>query len=251
MLSSMPTFVDLHCHALFGVDDGAQSFDEMCAMVDASYADGVRALFLTPHFHLGFFGDNRQKSVDAFRQLGAYVRQSYPDMKLYLANELQCCHDCVSWLDEGLCRTLRGSRYVLVDFALGESARSIESGLTRLLNAGYVPILAHPERYIALGTFHKELKSLRSKGVLLQLDAQSPLGGFGLSVKMRANSLLREGLVDFIGSDAHDCKVRPPQISAAYFHIEKKYGRDYADAICRRNALKLLRQIANEMRELG
>ncbi len=239
-------FADMHCHALCGVDDGATSVQEMRAMIDASYADGVRILCLTPHFHPGMFGDNRVKAVESFRSLSAYVRQRYPKMALYLGNELRYSRDCVSWLDQGLCRTLGGSRYVLVDFSTHEERRVIMDGLSRMLAGGYVPILAHPERYVHLSRGLDELRELRANGVLLQLDAQSPLGGFGLSVRMRAHTMLRAGLVDFMGSDAHGLTARPPQMSEAYRHIEKKYGSAYAEAIFRKNAVRLLKRISHE-----
>ena len=241
----MGPFIDMHSHALFGVDDGAPSFEDACAMIDASYADGVRVLFLTPHFRPDIFGDNREASLRAFRKLQAYAKQKHPKMVLRLANELYFSRDCVSWLDQGLCRPLIG-RYVLVDFSCRAERQAIMGGLSRMLAGGYVPILAHPERYEKLSRGLEELQELRDKGVLFQMDAQSPLGGFGLGVRMRAATMLRKGFVDFVGSDAHGLHGRPPQLSQAYQHVEKKYGHAYARAIFHDNALKLLRLFSRE-----
>lgn len=241
----MGPFIDMHSHALADVDDGALSFEDSCAMVDASYTDGVRMLFLTPHFHPGLFGDNREKSLRAFRELRAYAKQKYPKMVLRLANELHYSRDCISWLDQGLCRPMVG-RFVLVDFSCRAERKVIMDGLSRMLAGGYVPILAHPERYEKLSRGLEELQELRDNGVLLQMDAQSPLGGFGLNVRMRAATMLRKGLVDFVGSDAHGLGSRPPQLSQAFQLIEKKYGHAYARAIFHDNAVKLLRMHSNE-----
>lgn len=239
-------FVDMHSHALCGVDDGPRSYGEMCQMIDASYSDGVRTLFLTPHFSPRHFGDNCDETDQAFRLLSDYVQDKYPDMRLVLANELRCSRDCVSWLERGLCRTLCESRYVLVDFSLDESTRAIADGLSRLLNAGYIPILAHPERYRRLGFGMGELRAFRDDGVLLQMNAQSLLGGFGLGAKMRAEAMLRKGLVDFMGSDAHGLRSRPPQLSQAFSRVQKKYGESRARDIFCDNALKLIRVILVE-----
>ena len=241
----MGPFVDMHSHTLAGVDDGAFSFEDSCAMVDASYADGVRVLFFTPHFHPGLFGDNREESLKAFQELCAYAKQKYPKMALRLANELYYSRDCVSWLDQGLCRPIVG-RFVLVDFSYRAERKVIMNGLSRMLAGGYVPILAHPERYEKLSFGLGELQELRDNGVLLQMDAQSPLGGFGLNVRMRAATMLRKGLVDFVGSDAHGLGSRPPQLSQAFQHIEKRYGHPYARAIFYDNAVKLLRMYSSE-----
>lgn len=105
-------YTDFHIHALFGVDDGAKTEAEMHAMVDASYADGVRTLCVTPHYHPSYFGDNQSKIDSAYAALVDYVRQCYPTMQLCLGNELRYSMNCISWLNNGQCRTLNGTQYV-------------------------------------------------------------------------------------------------------------------------------------------
>ena len=79
---------DIHIHLLFGVDDGAKDEDEMHAILDAAYQAGTRVLCCTPHFHPGYFGDNYDKVTAAFKRLSSYVQKTYPDMALYLGNDL-------------------------------------------------------------------------------------------------------------------------------------------------------------------
>lgn len=233
-------FADIHIHALYGVDDGAKTEAEMQAMVDASYADGVRVMCVTPHFHPGYFGENSSKIESAFQTLTYYVQQRYPQMELYLGNELRYSHNCISWLQSGQCHTLNGTQFVLVDFSDAAEQRSISNGLECLLNAGYQPVLAHVERYRALRSQMKLIRTFQDNGVLLQVDAQALLGGFGFLTRRQSKALLAEGLVDLIGSDAHDVKHRPPELSECFQYIQKKYGTDYAEAVCGRNALRLL-----------
>lgn len=111
------TLADIHIHLLFGVDDGAKDEDEMHAILDAAYQAGTRVLCCTPHFHPGYFGDNYDKVNAAFKRLSSYVQKTYPDMALYLGNELRYEPECVNWLRQGVCRTVNGTRYVLVDFS--------------------------------------------------------------------------------------------------------------------------------------
>ena len=91
---------DIHIHLLFGVDDGAKDEDEMHAILDAAYQAGTRVLCCTPHFHPGYFGDNYDKVNAAFKRLSSYVQKTYPDMALYLGNELryepECVNSCMS-----------------------------------------------------------------------------------------------------------------------------------------------------------
>ena len=234
-------YADIHSHSLYGVDDGAKTQEDMQAMLDAAYADGSRDLCFTPHFHLGYFGDNIRERDTAFSEAKEYAKIKFPDMRLYLGNELRYSRECISWLEDGLCLTLNGTRCVLVDFSETERAGTIADGINRLLNAGYTPVLAHAERYELLSPGLREVQSFRQKGVLIQLDSQSLLGDFGPGVKRRAKAMLRRGYVDFISTDAHSLRHRPPEMNGAFQFIERKYGRICGESLCRDNALKLLR----------
>lgn len=238
------SFTDIHIHALSGVDDGARDEKTMFAMADSAYHDGVRDLCLTPHFHPGYFGDNQNPSQQVFETLCRYAEKKYPELRLYLGNELRFSSNCIAWLADGYCRTLNGTDYVLVDFYAGESARNISRGLEQLLSAGYVPVLAHAERYSELNQV--TVREFVHNGVKIQLNAGSVLGSFGFGAKVRATGLLRAQLADLVASDAHDLHRRKPGLSAVHRLIEKKCGKAYADALCKQNALALLRDRGEE-----
>ena len=230
-------FSDIHSHILYHTDDGPKTKEEMFLLADKMYEEGVRHLCLTSHFHPGFYGNNTSQKSLAFDTLLAYVTQKYPDMKLYPGNELYYSPDCVSWLHEGLCQTLNHSRYVLVDFSHHASYREISDGLKNLLSSGYIPILAHTERYrLSL----KQIASLKQLGVLIQLNAQSILGEAGFLLKYQTKKILSERLCDFVATDTHDLTYRPPKMKPCYLHIKKHYGTSYADFICKEHASELL-----------
>lgn len=233
------TYSDIHIHALFGVDDGAVSEEAMRAIIDAAYSDGTRHIIFTPHYHPGYYGRNEEARDKAFDIARSYCGEKYPDLILALGNELHYMRGSVDWVHDGSCLTMNGTGFVLVDFADHESLGNISSGLERLLNGGYRPILAHAERYTAFFGRQNELRSLKAKGVLLQMDASSVLGAFGIRVKQQSNKLLRAGLFDLVSSDAHNLTDRPPVISSCCEFIARKYSPDYAAALCRDNAQKL------------
>ncbi|MBQ7800871.1 MAG: hypothetical protein IJ375_00940 [Oscillospiraceae bacterium] len=241
------SFADIHIHALWGVDDGPETEEEMYAMLDAAWADGVRTMCLTPHFHPGYFGDNGERAEQAFRQLERYAAGKYPMLRLYPGNELRYADQCLTWLAEGRCRTLGGGSYVLVDFDEGEPERNIVKGLERLMSAGYRPVLAHGERYRALtrGT----VRALRRGGVLIQIDVGSLFGEYGFGAKLRCGRLLRARLADIAATDAHDARRRSPVMSRGYRAVEKKYGSAYADALFEKNSLRLLEGDSQEGNE--
>ena len=233
-------FADIHNHILFGVDDGARSEAEMYQIIDASYTDGVRHLCFTPHYHPAFFGEHQEQIAAAFELAKGYAAQRYTDLALYLGNELRYERSCVEWLEQGRCRTLNGTKYLLVDFLYPEAAETILDAMLRVLNAGYTPVLAHVERYEKFHRDLREIDRLKSWGVILQVDAQSLLGGLGHGSKVRSRRLLDAGAVDLIASDAHDLTSRPPQLRRCFEFVRRKYGENYAQHLFWEEPLRLL-----------
>ena len=233
-------FADIHNHMLFGVDDGAQSETEMYRLLDASYADGVRQLCFTPHYHPGYFGEHQAQISAAFELAKAYAAQNCPDLRLHLGSEIRYERSCIEWLEQARCRTLNGTRFVLVDFLYPEPAENILDAMLRVLNAGFTPVLAHVERYEKFHRDLREIDRLKSWGVILQVDAQSPLGGLGHGAKVRARRLLDAGAVDLIASDAHNLTRRPPQLSACFAFVSRKYGADCAAHLFREEPRRIL-----------
>mgnify|MGYP000009444390 FL=1 len=234
-------FADIHCHLLCGVDDGAKNENEMFAIADAAYRSGTRLLCCTPHFHPGYFGENYERVNAAFARMSDYAKEKHPDLALYLGNELRYGPECTAWLREGVCRTMNGTRYVLVDFSEAAPEKVIGNGLHTLLNAGYIPILAHVERYRSLHGKIPAIRSLWHNGVIFQADTQSLFRKFGLLVQSQCKKLLSLGMIDMISSDAHNCTSRPPEMTGCFHYISKKYGADCAAALCCNNAERLLR----------
>ena len=231
---------DIHSHVLFGVDDGARTPEMTAQMLDAIYRDGVRLLCLTPHYHPGFFGDNCETVRRRFAELQSVAESRWPGMRIALGNELRYDQNCVSWLDEGLCNTMNGTRYVLTDFLEGERRSFILNGLNELLHAGYKPILAHAERYRNLSRDLSDIRDLRSKGIPIQVNAQSVLRKASFSERGRCRRLLADHLVDLVSSDAHNLTSRPPGMSECDQALEQKYGAEYARALCSENAERIL-----------
>ncbi|MGN0520854.1 MAG: CpsB/CapC family capsule biosynthesis tyrosine phosphatase [Candidatus Fimenecus sp.] len=232
-------FADIHIHALYGVDDGPVLPAQMEEMITAACESGTRLFCMTPHCSPLYFGDNRRKIDSAFLYLRYWVQQKYPDVQLYLGNELRFNDAAPQWLAEGVCKTLGGTKYVLVDFSASESEKSIIHGLDVLLNAGYLPILAHTERYKSLQNRFSQLNALRNDGVTFQVNAASVTGHYGLGDMFRSRKLLSKGFVDYISSDAHGLKKRSPDISVCYRYITKHGGQGYADRLCCYNAMRI------------
>ena len=199
--------VNIHCHMLYAVDDGAKSPNMMMHMIDSAYKSGVRVICMTPHYNPAYFKCPREIIVKRFAKSVDYVAEKYPDLKLCLGQELYYYNDTVSDLLHGKCFTLNRTRNVLVEFGPYDDKAVIEAGVSRLLTSGFTPVIAHVERYSSLRFSTESIRELKRQGAVIQVNAASVLGVYGFLTKQYVVSLIRKGLVDIIADDCHDVAV--------------------------------------------
>ncbi len=235
----MLPLADLHYHALPGVDDGAPDFETALAMLSISYAEGVRAICLTPH--RGPKGRmRREERIAAFEELSRIAKEKFPELAVYLGEELWLDSSTAEELKSGEAATLGGTPYVLLEFPTAVSYEVINHALHRLQTMGYTPVLAHAERYGTLLRHPYLVRELRDMRALIQVNAYAIASRPGFRVRHFVRWLLRERLVDAVASDAHDALRRPPALLAAYRKTEKLCGAEYARAIFYTNPLRYM-----------
>ena len=236
----MALFFDLHNHSLCGVDDGAHDFQEMTAMLETAYADGIRAICFTPHYSPYHYGDTFESSSAAFETLRAYATDKYPDLQLFLGHELGFYPACPEALRAGRCRSLAGSCYVLVDFPQEAEFSEIQKGTDLLMRNGYLPVLAHTERYLSLHRRLDWIEEFVESGGLVQVNASSACER-GLSpIRRQWVRLLKSGLVHVISSDAHNLTVRPPLMSVCMPHLKKYCSEEEIRCLVWENAWRIV-----------
>lgn len=237
----MPRFFDLHCHMLYGVDDGAKTEEEMFSMLETAYEDGVRAICLTPHYSPYLFGDTEESSQRMFEILRAYAAEKHPDLQLFLGHELGYHHGCLQALDSGRCRCLNNSRYVLVDFPESVELFEVRSAIDQLQRAGYIVILAHTERYQCLKGELKWLEEFADRGGIIQLNAASICGVYGKFAEKQWKKLLRHGLAHIISSDGHNLSKRQPKVSVCMPYLKKHCTEEEVELLVWENAWRVVR----------
>lgn len=233
-------FFDMHCHMLYGVDDGAASPEMMFQMLEAAYADGTRAICLTPHFSPYLFGDTAEKVGVVFEELKAYAAKKHPDMKLYLGNELGYYGGCERALNEGLCRHLGDSRFILVDFPADVSFFELRSDLEKLMRMGYRIVLAHPERYPCMAHKLSWIREFIDDGGLVQVDISAVTGSDGPTAKSIWKKLIQKHLVHVVSTDGHNLTTRPPILSSCLPYLQKYCSPEEISALTFENADRIL-----------
>jgi protein-tyrosine phosphatase len=190
-------------------------------MLEMAYEDGIRAICLTPHYSPYLFGDTFEKSAESFEILKKYVSEKHPDMRIFIGHELGYHRSGLDALNDGVCRSIAGSRYVLVDFPEAIEFFEIQSAMDQLQRAGYFPILAHTERYRSLFRQIKWIEEFVENGGIVQLNASSVTGSWGRGAQKQWKKLIRRGLAHIIASDGHNLTSRPPLISVCMPFLQK------------------------------
>lgn len=217
-------FIDIHTHILPGVDDGAESMMQSIRMARIAAMEGISRIILTPHQR----ADRRCVSPEGIERRMKLLqeeidRQKIP-IRLYPGSELFYRHGIEELLAAGKLMTLAGSSYCLVEFFPEENYAYIRDGLNRLSAFGFRPILAHAERYERINEEDHAAELKRQTGCLYQVNAGALTGENGFTWKSRSRKLLKNGLVDFIATDAHNEKERGPRIGRCADWLEKRLG---------------------------
>ena len=228
--------IDIHAHVLPGVDDGARSVEEACELVKMLVDAGFASIIATPHY-------SRRRGTEGyeavFSELKEKLEKEYPGFQLFLGHETYYHEELVERLKEGNAYTLAGSRYVLVEFDNGVSFQTIRRSIRRLITAGYLPILAHMERYLCLKE-KKYLEEVLSSGCYLQMNYESLEGHWFQSEVRWCRNLVKEGHIDFLGTDMHRADHRPPKIEKAMDWLEKHVDEGLIRKITCENARRVI-----------
>lgn len=230
--------VDVHCHLLYGVDDGAETMEESVSMLREAKNQGIESVILTPHYRHGMFAYPKEKIEEHYLQLKPYAEET--EVALFLGTEYHVNSRMVEAFRTERCRTLAGSSYVLTEYSHDSEFTFIEQMTEELVRNGYIPILAHVERYACMTQNLDCADRIRQLGGWIQLNADAVLGMDGMSMKRFCRKMLGEELVDVVASDSHGIKRRACHMARCFDKITKKYSRSYAERLMTRNPLKIL-----------
>lgn len=229
-------YIDIHSHILPGVDDGSQSMEQSLDMLRMAADNGIRRMILTPHNK----AERRNVSVKGIQSRlealqEAAAKQQIP-ITLYPGNEVFYRDGVAEMLEENSLCTLAGSKYVLVEFQPLEDFGYIRAAVYELTGCGYTPILAHVERYQCMAANLDNVAYAIDRGALMQINASSVTGGMGFKGKQIVKKMLKQHLIHFVATDAHDCERRSPQLAECAQYLSKKFGDGYAAKLLHDNA---------------
>jgi len=229
--------IDIHHHLLPGVDDGSPDFDTSVAMARIAVADGITHVACSPHAN-GQYNYDRERYEGIVSNLRERLAQEGVPLTVGLGCDFHLSYDNLqAALADHAPYTINGKGYLLVELPDFGLPRGLTETFYNLQIAGMTPILTHPERNPTLQADFSRLISWLRGGLLVQVTAGSVMGKMGKAAEKMAHQLLANRWVHFLATDAHNTTTRPPKMSDARRLVEKKYGADYAHALCQENPL--------------
>ena len=219
-------YTDLHCHVIWGVDDGARKEEQTQQMLQAAVKDQIDTIITTPHITPGIDPFPEEKYEAHLQAAREYIRQEGLPLTLYTGSEIFYTEHTVRMLREGRIRTLAGSYYALVEFNPDEAYSEIEDALQKIASAGFIPVLAHMERYMKIHNIRQVRDLKENYRTLMQVNAATLLRKPPLFRKGYMEKLFREGLVDLISTDVHAMPGRESKMTQGMDALAEKYGED-------------------------
>lgn len=236
----MENFIDIHSHILPRVDDGSANSEMSMKMLRIAADEGIRQIILTPHNKPGRRQADLSRIAAKTEELRDRLLTENLDIKLYIGSELYYRSSLFEEIESGLAGTLAGSHYVLVEFGPLDDFDYIRGGIYTMLMNGYHPVLAHVERYRNVCAKVERINELVEMGCYIQVNAGSIMGKFGIGTRQFTKKLLRQHLVHFVATDAHDLEKRAPRLADCADYIRKKFGKDYQQRLLYDNPMCIL-----------
>lgn len=221
--------IDIHSHILPGLDDGAESLDIAIAMAEIAFADGVTHIVCTPHITPGVYHNTAEGIAQHVARLQGELDLRGIPLRLAAGADIHISPTLVADLDAGLAPTLAGSRAILFEPPHHVLPPRMDQAVARLIAAGYVPVITHPERLTWIESRYDVVMALSDMGAPLQLTAGSITGAFGKRPQYWAERILDEGRADIIASDAHNARARSPRLSQARDRVAARLGEAEAE----------------------
>lgn len=230
--------IDLHCHIIPDVDDGSPDMTTSLDMLRIAQQTNVSVIACSSHCLDPFDMFQYEIYSEGLERLRKVSDENDIDIRLASAAEVRADRG-IEEADLDLW-SINSGRYVLIEFYFNESASTAFEIVSKVIKRGFIPVIAHPERYSFMIYDPDNASILTEMGCFLQLNKGSLLGDFGSQPLATANYLLKNELCHFIGSDAHSSTWRNPDFSDITEYLIRETGEKRAERLLRDNAFYVI-----------
>ncbi|BBN82618.1 tyrosine protein phosphatase [Pseudoalteromonas sp. A25] len=226
--------IDLHCHVLPGIDDGARTLADSMLLIDAAVQQGITHIVATPHIHFGTFDNNKLTIANALGEIKHALSNSLSKVQISAAAEVRIGTEMLTLLPQNKLPFLgeyQGKKVLLLEMPHSHIPAGADKLVKWLLNNDVVPMIAHPERNRELQQHPEKINQFVKMGCLFQLTAASLLDDMGDKPKQLAEHWLQDKLFTIVASDSHSMHRRPPKMAEARERIAVLCGDEYAQKL--------------------
>ncbi len=234
--------VDIHCHILPDMDDGSGNMSDSIEMAEVAFQSGTKSIIATPHCNIpggykNHWDDTAEEKLESLRH---ELKSRHIPVEIYKGQEVFLTSGAMELIKQNKLITLNDSRYILVEFDMRENASMAYNKLEQLVSEGYIPIVAHPERYGFVSEHIETIYKIKEIGCLIQINKGSLKGSFGHSALKAAARIIGTYQADFVASDAHSQFSRTPFLADVHEFLCEKFSMDYADILLKTNPRRVL-----------
>ncbi|WP_106498480.1 tyrosine-protein phosphatase [Lentibacillus sp. Marseille-P4043] len=219
--------IDIHCHILPGIDDGAKTTAESLAMAQAAVQQGIHTIIATPHHQNGKYNNRKADIITYVADLNEQLQEEDIPLTILPGQETRINGDMIEEIKTDVLVPLNGdTKYLFVEFPSGSVPRYAKQMLFDIQVAGYTPVIVHPERNRAISEHPSILYEFVRTGALTQVTAASLAGKFGKNIQKFSHQLVEANLTHFIASDAHNTTTRGFTMKEAYQELRDQHGNE-------------------------
>lgn len=206
--------IDAHIHILSGLDDGASNIDISCEMAYAAQKCGFEKIIATPHYIENCLETEYNIVEDKVYELNKILQSNNINIEVYCGNEIYYTDNIAYILENKKAHTLNNSKYFLMELPIVGMPLNYIEVIKDCIDRGYVPIIAHPERYQWFDKGYEDFVKLKQLGVKFQVNYGSIIKEYGSKPKKNVIKMFKNDMVDFISTDAH-------RVGTVYNNFEK------------------------------
>ena len=228
--------IDFHSHILPNIDDGSASMEETMNIIQEAKNAGFTKIISTSHYIEEYYESDEQERLELLNQ----VNKEFQDIELCLGNEIYLTSQMTELLKDKKASTINNSKYVLFELPMNAKPFNAKETVYRLIENGYTPVIAHPERYSYVQDNPEYVEELWEMGALFQSNYGSIIGLYGRKAEKTVKKLLKQDLIHFLGSDVHRENQIYPKIPKIIKKLNKVISQDKIEELTTINPQKVL-----------
>lgn len=232
--------IDIHCHILPYIDDGAKNMKEAIEMAKIAYEEGIAKIIATPHY----IEDNGYPSQHVISQimeeLQIAIKSEGIEVEIFRGSEAYLTYNLPLLITNRKIPTINNTKYLLIELPMLNMPIYIDDVIYKLKLMNITPIIAHPERYRYVMKNPNLLIKYIDMGALCQINSGSIIGKFGKDIMKTAKTLIYHDMVHFVASDGHSSSIREPRLKNAYKKVIDLYGKEKSEELFNLNPQKII-----------